>query len=384
MLFDYILNDRNLAIPMKALIGRLQLSIVKLAVIDKSLFEQSSHAARQLLNELSSTGIGWSNAEELKRDALYNKIESIVLRVMNAFGNDPAIFTELLRELRNFVHKHERKNNQAEQRVKETETGRARRFSAKDKVQKLINHKASGMRLPPDVGRFISKTWSRVLVYACVGRGEDSADWQRHVQTLDDLLWALQPLDDLVDLENREAMREDLLENLTDGMVHLQMPERDQETQTELLARHLDDIAKNDRSFLEDDELPRVDDTFEEMAEIVLAAQPQREPDVTDQIEAKFLEQIEQLTEGVWVELLQENNEKLRCKLSTIVEPGSRHIFVNRRGMKVAEKTPRGLAAELKRGSLTILAEPQVFDRALQAVIGNLRQMHETAATAPD
>jgi hypothetical protein len=120
------------------------------------------------------------------------------------------------------------------------------------------------------------------------------------------------------------------------------------------------------------------------MAEIVLAAQPQLEPDVTDQIEAKFLEQIEQLTEGVWVELLQENNEKLRCKLSSIVEPGSRHIFVNRRGMKVAEKTPRGLAAELKRGSLTILAEPQVFDRALQAVIGNLGQMHETAATAPD
>ena len=80
MLFDYILNDRNLAIPMKALIGRLQIPIVKLAVIDKSFFEKSGHPARQLLNELSSAGIGWSEGVELKRDALYNKVESIVLR----------------------------------------------------------------------------------------------------------------------------------------------------------------------------------------------------------------------------------------------------------------------------------------------------------------
>ena len=56
MLFDYILNDRNLAIPMKALIGRLQLPIVRLAIIDRSFFGKSGHPARQLLNELSSAG----------------------------------------------------------------------------------------------------------------------------------------------------------------------------------------------------------------------------------------------------------------------------------------------------------------------------------------
>jgi hypothetical protein len=34
------------------------------------------------------------------------------------------------------------------------------------------------------------------------------------------------------------------------------------------------------------------------------------------------------------------------------------------------------LAVELKRKSITILDESQVFDRALEAVIGNLRQLH--------
>jgi hypothetical protein len=90
LLFDYILNDRNLAIPMKALIARLQIPIVKLAIIDKSFFERSSHPARELLNELSSAGIGWSSAAELKRDAVYDKIESVVVRVLNGFSDNPA------------------------------------------------------------------------------------------------------------------------------------------------------------------------------------------------------------------------------------------------------------------------------------------------------
>ncbi len=36
-----------------------------------------------------------------------------------------------------------------------------------------------------------------------------------------------------------------------------------------------------------------------------------------------------------------------------------------------------GLAVELKKKTITVLEESQVFDRALQAVIGNLRQMQK-------
>ena len=147
MLFDYILDDRNLAIPMKALIGRLQIPIVKLGIIDKSFFENSGHPARQLLNELSSAGIGWSATTELRRDALYDKIESIVLRVMNGFKQDPNIFAELLQELRDFVTADEKQHAPVEQRTKETETDKAKTIAAKTIVQQLINQKASGMRL---------------------------------------------------------------------------------------------------------------------------------------------------------------------------------------------------------------------------------------------
>ncbi|MEJ2087130.1 MAG: DUF1631 domain-containing protein [Gammaproteobacteria bacterium] len=379
MLFDYILNDRNLAIPMKALIGRLQLPIVKLAVMDRSFFDKPNHPARQLLNELSSAGIGWSSAKELKRDAMYNMVESVVLRVMNGFKDDPTIFEDVLLELRGFVKSDTRKREQAEQRVKDNEKGRARTVSAKQVVQKLINQKASGMRLPVEVGRFLSDTWSKVLVLTCVRDSDRSPAWHEQTETLDDLLWCLQPLGDLADIERRERKVPGLLRSLSVGMGEIQLTESEIDRHLKEIETHLTAINSNDRAYLEEDEAPPMDDTFEVMEEIVLTL-PGEQPDaaVNVEVEPEYIEQIGKLREGSWVELTQATGETLRCKLSTIIEPGGRYIFVNRRGMKVAERSRRGLAVELKRNSLTILEESQVFDRALQAVIGNLRQMQRS------
>ena len=69
-------------------------------------------------------------------------------------------------------------------------------------------------------------------------------------------------------------------------------------------------------------------------------------------------------------------DEGARYKIAAIIEPGGKYIFVNQRGMKVAERSRMALAVALETKRLTILEESQVFDRALQAVIGNLRNMH--------
>jgi len=383
MLFDYILNDRNLAIPMKALIGRLQLPIVRLAIIDRSFFGKSGHPARQLLNELSSAGIGWSGAKELKRDALYNKVESIVLRVMNGFTDDPGLFDELLGDLRSFIKKDSKKRDQVEQRVKDNETGRARTINAKQSVQTLINQKASGMRLPAEVGHFVSDTWSKVLVYTCVKHSDRSSEWQAQASTLDDLLWCLQPLDSLTDLSRRDEMVPTLLQALSSGMTEIQLPAAEVEKRVQDIERHLTNICSNDRAYLEEDEPAPADEAFEVMDEIILTLPgEQLDTPVDVEVEPEFLEQVGKLREGIWVEITQPSGEVVRCKLSTIIEPGGRYIFVNRRGMKVAERSRRGLAVELKRKTLNILEESQVFDRALQAVIGNLRQMHRTPENA--
>jgi hypothetical protein len=64
----------------------------------------------------------------------------------------------------------------------------------------------------------------------------------------------------------------------------------------------------------------------------------------------------------------------LAAKINAI----DKFIFVNREGVKVVEKTTVGLAKELKEGSVRIISDGLLFSRALESVIGNLRDsQHE-------
>jgi len=376
MLFDYVLNDRNLAIPMKALIARLQIPIVKVAIMDKAFFEKSAHPARQLLNELSSIGIGWSSAAELKRDHVYDTVESVVARVLNDFNQNPEIFANLLEELRAFRQRDEQRHQMIETRVRQTEAGKARNLASKQIVQQLINQKASGLRLPPEAGRFISEVWSRVLVYTCLKHGTQSPEWQKLGQVLDDLLWCLQPLQSLPEIERREALIDALMSELDTGVETLQLPASEAQQWLEDIERLLNDINQNDRTYLADDLPVAEPHEYTEMEEIVLATVAELgDPYTGASPDPAFIAAIDQLSEGVWIELDQDGTDPLRCKLTAIVDPGARYVFVNRRGMKVLERSRMELARELQDGRMRILNDSQVFDRALQTVIGNLRQM---------
>ncbi|HCL4012865.1 TPA: DUF1631 family protein, partial [Pseudomonas aeruginosa] len=78
---------------------------------------------------------------------------------------------------------------------------------------------------------------------------------------------------------------------------------------------------------------------------------------------------------GSWVEIQEDAEHKLRCKLAAVIRPTGRYIFVNRTGMKVLEKTRMGLAVEFRRQAVRLLDDALLFDRALESVIGNLRRL---------
>ncbi len=407
MLFDYILNDHNLAIPMKALIGRLQIPVLKVAIMDQSFFAKPSHPARQLLNELAAAGIGWSTASELKRDETYNKIESIVLRVMNGFTEDLTLFSNLIAELRHFVKKEKKKRNQVEQRVKETEAGKAKTREAKKTAQTLINQKACGLRLPAISGRFVSDAWSKVLVYLFVTRGSDSEGWIEAIETLDDLLWATQPLTNDDDVAAREAMLPSLLTKLEQGITLANLPEAQE--QLNALRSTIENIHSADQNFLDAATMelgqqtpqdntaapdnittlnqdnpvapltaePKPD--LEEQPELILVQEADAPPAEFENVaDPQFVEQIIQISEGQWVELRDNAGALIRCKLATIVEPGNRYVFVNRKGMKVCERSRNGLALALEAEDMNLLDTSEMFDRALESVIGNLQRMNDS------
>ena len=57
-----------------------------------------------------------------------------------------------------------------------------------------------------------------------------------------------------------------------------------------------------------------------------------------------------------------------------------KYVFVNARGAKVIEKSRVGLARELKDGTVKIISEAALIDRAIGTVIGKLRNSGEPNA----
>jgi hypothetical protein len=96
--------------------------------------------------------------------------------------------------------------------------------------------------------------------------------------------------------------------------------------------------------------------------------------DMSVNIDAGSLQAVRDLKVGGWVEFVDEAGTRERAKLSWISPISGKYLFVNRRGLKVADRTAVQLATELHDQRATILEEVPLFDRALDAIVDRLRK----------
>ena len=164
MLFEFILDDRSLPDSLKALIARLQIPMLKVAVLDKTFFSRGSHPARRLLNEIAAAALGWGEHDSNQRDSLYQKIEQVVQRLLNDFTDDPAIFSELLADFLAFTGDERRRSELLEQRTRDAEEGSARAEMARREVEQALNERLLGRTLPEVVVRLLREAWSKVMM----------------------------------------------------------------------------------------------------------------------------------------------------------------------------------------------------------------------------
>lgn len=420
MLFEFILDDRTLPDSLKALIARLQIPMLKVAVLDKTFFSRGSHPARRLLNEIASAALGWVDQDDAQRDTLYQRIDQVVQRLLNDFADDPAIFAELLAEFVAFTGDERRRSDLLEQRTRDAEEGRAKSELARQQVEQALNQRLLGKTLPEAVVRLLQEAWSKVLMLTCLKHGVESEQWQTVLVTMDELVWSVEPHDDPQARLRLLELVPGLLRSLREGLdsagidpfvtsefftrlevLHVQAFQRfkrampavveNAEASVPTLAEEAVQVlpAADVASVLPLLELPAsaelepVDEPamVEVVEEIILLAPGERreqevEAHLADDDQA--LLQVDGLRVGSWVEFQEDEEHKLRCKLAAVIKPTGKFIFVNRTGMKVLEKTRMGLAVEFRRNAIRLLDDALLFDRALESVIGNLRRLKAT------
>lgn len=405
MLFEFILDDRTLSDSLKALIGRLQIPMLKVAVLDKTFFSRGSHPARRLLNEIAAAALGWAEQDDTQRDSLYQKIEQVVQRLLNDFVDDPAIFSELLADFLAFTGDERRRSELLEQRTRDAEEGSAKAELARREVEHALNERLLGKTLPEVVVRLLQEAWSKVMMLTCLKHGVESPEWQAALSTMDDLVWSVAPHEEPEDRLRLLELVPGLLKALREGMasaafdpfstseffsqlenLHVQafqrfkrpLPEAQEEPSAEALPT-LDGEAPllelPPEEEIEAVAVPAMVEVVEEIVLLAPGATREQEPEITLPDDDEGLARVDSLVVGSWVEFQEDEEHKLRCKLAAVIKPTGKYIFVNRTGMKVLEKTRMGLAVEFRRNAIRLLDDALLFDRALESVIGNLRRL---------
>ena len=400
MLFEYILRDRNLPAQMQALLGRLQIPYLKVGILDRHLFAQKTHPARRLLDLLAEAGKGWS--EESDRDhRLFDRVKATVETVLRDFDDDVGVFDREFAAFSDFISQNRKRADLAEQRAAEAARGREKLQAARQRAAREILSRISDRDLPPIVHGVLSRPWANYLVLTLLRQGEESDEWRNALRFTDEFIWSAQPKVSDNELNRLRALLPPLQKALRHGLVTVAYHEADMQRLLGDLARFYERVLAGQKletkkvdEVIRETVVPANDDAADSTgAGVAAAAVPapaatqspveeavldgtllEPEPVAAEQDDDdEFLRTVKGIKAGTWIEFVDENGQRERAKLSWISPISAKYLFVNRRGLKVCDKTAASLAEELRSGTTTILEEVPLFDRALDAIVAKLR-----------
>jgi hypothetical protein len=118
-----------------------------------------------------------------------------------------------------------------------------------------------------------------------------------------------------------------------------------------------------------------LEEDFEEIVIEGVAAEAAPEPVAPPPPENDaYLEAAQTLAMGTWVEFQNESGTRTRARLTWVSSVTGVYLFTDRKGMKVAERTPAGLAADFRRASARVMESVPLFDRAVSHLMKGLRR----------
>jgi Protein of unknown function (DUF1631) len=362
MLFDVLFDERDFEQLARGLMSRLVVPYVKAAVLDRRMFMNKGHPARRLLNSLAEAVEG-NKGEGPQERELLQKAENTVDKLVAEFNEDMAIFETLEQELRSFLDQHRRRMELAERRATEAQRGQERLEQARTLASAELAKRVSGLSLPPALDDFFSRCWAHHLSMIALREGPESQPWNAALGVADALLELLPNTEH----PNRRA--------IAPSMINMREPLETVLASSGITGESAQQTIRSLQVSMES--------MVPQPATVQIASAPQieeRKPllsvvsnkDALD-YNVEDIPVLRNLAVGMWVHLAADDDKLHPAKLSWISPISSRLMFVNRRGVRVLVASLEELAVMKKQGKLIVREQENLFDQAMQSVMGRLK-----------
>ncbi|KAA3645582.1 MAG: DUF1631 domain-containing protein [Proteobacteria bacterium] len=389
MLFEFLVEDRNLPAQIQVLLSRLQIPYLHIALKDRKLFSNKNNNARKLLDELAKSSIGWT--EESDRNSHFiNKIESIVQHILEHQQED-IDFPSLIEDFQEFVAKNNKKTSVIEKRTYEKALGEERIFNAKAKTAEILQTKMSKYKLPKQVTDLLLTPWANVLTLIHLRHHHEPDVIEPYVKFVDKLIYVA-----IKDKKKQatKAQVSHVCDFLSNGLRLVAFDERNVKRKTADLYQLLMEVNALEKSSDQDHEFVLPQEAFtvrqddEEQPEIVHFIANKKINDQArniEHIEDDYYEQAERLQVGDWIEFIDAGQDgNIRAKLSWISPISQKRLFVNIRGIKVTDKSIDEIADDFRTANAVKLDQVPLFDRAMNAIAEKVEDKPASDQTKKD
>lgn len=375
LLFEEISSNSELSQAITYLILRLQIPIIKVAMLDENFFKSTSHPARKFLDKLCFAGKGIND----KTDKIYTELESIVNTLLVEYNFDLVCFQKAIDSLNIIINDMQHELNENEMATQKSILNE----HAKKVVLEELQLHTQDRELPKSAHPMVLKLWATLMFNTYLHHGKDSHLWTESVKLLKSLILSVQPLNNQTEYTLLKNSHVDLTATLKTMLLNTRQNtdeineslEKLKSIYTNILESFVPETVEN-----ENNETPIIDNTLSESTETItdyiesLESEPVVDlDDDIDLTQSKIDLLPSDVKPGVWFEIhTSDDSPKRRLKLSLIVIEEAKLVFVDRTGRKVIEKDAEDFTNELANNFSSIIADHSVFNNALSRVITSL------------
>lgn len=191
LLFQAILIEERLPASIRVWFARLQMPVLRVAVVEPDFFATVSHPARILIDRMGSCVMGFvGEMGEKTDDALHKEIRRVV-QVIEAYPDTGRrVFQTVLTEFERFLETYFRDENQASRRgvslAQQIEQRETCAIQYTIELRKMLD----GVPVHDGVREFMFHVWADVLAHSAVVSGPTSDATKALQRAAADLIWS--------------------------------------------------------------------------------------------------------------------------------------------------------------------------------------------------
>lgn len=377
MLFDVVFDEAAIPDRLKAQIGRLQIPVLKAAILDREFFSQARHPVRRMLDAIAQLAVHLPDTDA--GNARLDAVAAIVSRVIDNFDKDLEVFSSAADELEAMGDELDAAAETSAETSLQPDIDEIKQAERAELapvvVHDLINRALQDQEVPDTVREFLRRDWGRLLGNDYIREGEQGAHFNSHVETMRELVWSVQAKPDMDARLMLVRILPGLLKRLREGVTELDLPQKLTENFfATLVILHANAVRPNAQP------VPLPEIPAEEMA--ALLAEPAAEAPATPRVdlpdepavEDEFTERAHALNKGDWVEFHYEDGTFRWARLGWVSHIRNTYLFADQDGLNSFSISLNRLADKLRRGEAVIVERRSITESALGKLMKKFRQ----------